>query len=191
MGGKFIIVHRRVTGVGEVTASKDWVTTVTKDLMYLEMDHLSFEEIKNMKKTQFMNKVKCEIRNKIFEKLQKIKLSHSKVNMIKHNVIKIQKYLQPNQAKMSKDEAQLIFRLRCRVTETKNNLKRKYTSLECRACGLEIETQEHIIICKELNGKEEVEEVQYKKLLNGTVLEKLKIARKFKRNMDILESKMD
>ena len=98
-----------------------------------------------------------ETRNKIFEKLQKIKLSHSKVNMIKHNVIKIQKYLQPNQAKMSKDEAQLIFRLRCRVTETKNNLKRKYTSLECRACGLEIETQEHIIICKELNGKEEVE----------------------------------
>ena len=38
--------------------SKDWVTTVTKDLIYLEMDHLSFEEIKNMKKTNVKSEKK-------------------------------------------------------------------------------------------------------------------------------------
>ena len=170
--------------------SKDWVTTVTEDLKYLDLDNLCFDEIKNMKKAHFMNKVKSEIKIRLFEKLQNIKLSHSKVNKIKHNGLRIQKYLKPNKSKMSKEEAQLIFKLRCRVTETKNNLKRKYTTLECRACGLEEETQEHIMVCKELNEKKEIEEFEYEKLLHGTVIKQLQIARKFKRNMDILERKI-
>ena len=143
-----------------------------------------------MKKAHFMNKVKCEIRIRLFEKLQNIKLSHSKVNKIKHNGLRIQKYLKPNKSKMSKEEAQLIFKLRCRVTLTKHNLKRKYTTLECRACGLEEETQEHIMVCKELNEKKNIEEFEYEKLLHGTVIKQLKIARKFKSNMDILERKI-
>ena len=46
----------------ELRTSKDWVTTVTEDLKYLELDNLCFYEIKNMKKAHFMNKVKCEIK---------------------------------------------------------------------------------------------------------------------------------
>ena len=52
----------------------------------------------------------------------------------------MQKYLKPNKSKMSKEEAQLVFKLRCRVTETKVNLKRKYDNLECEACGLKKKT---------------------------------------------------
>ena len=63
----------------------------------------------------------------------------------------MQKYLQPNKSKMSKEEAQLIFKLRCRVTETKVNLKGKYDKLECEACGIEEENQQHILVCTELN----------------------------------------
>ena len=70
---------------------------------------------------------------------------------------------------MNKEEAQIIFKLR-------TNMKGSYENLECTACGLEEE-----------NGKDE--EVNYEKLLNATVSEKLIIARKFKEKFEILESK--
>jgi hypothetical protein len=126
---------------------KDWVTSVINDLKYLNMENLSMEMIRSMKRTSFMNKIKEKINLKAFEKLQKVKESHSKVKEIQHNLIKIQKYLQPNSIKITREEAQLIFQLRCRVTETKVNLRGKYDNLECEACGLEKETQQHIIEC--------------------------------------------
>ena len=67
------------------------------------------------------------------------------------------------------------------------NFRRKYDNLECRACGLEEETQKHIIICEQLNRKEE-EETKYEKIFNGIVIEKLKVSQKFKENFDILEN---
>ena len=72
---------------------------------------------------------------------KKKKKSHSKVKQLNHNTIKMQTYLQ----------AQLIFKLRCKVTEVKVNLKGSYDYLECGACGLEEESQKHIIQCEKLN----------------------------------------
>ena len=46
---------------------------------------------------------------------------------------------------MLKEDAQLVFKLRCRVTGVKINMRGKYDNLECEACGLEEETQQHII----------------------------------------------
>ena len=89
---------------------------------------------------------------------------------------------------MHKEEAQLIFKLRCRVTEVKNNLKGSYKSLECRACGIEEETQKHILECNMLNTIGKDEEVKYEKIYNGTVREKLKIARKLIENFEVLEN---
>ena len=37
------------------------------------------------------------------------------------------------------------------MTQIKVNLKGKYDTLECDACGKEEETQEHILVCEELN----------------------------------------
>ena len=79
-------------------------------------------------------------------------------------------------------------KLRCRVTEAKVNLKGKYDELECGACGSEEETQQHIIKCEELNKNKDSAEVEYSKLLNGTVLEKLKIANVFEDNFKSLEA---
>ena len=76
----------------------------------------------------------------------------------------MQKCFQPNSVKITKEEAQLIFQLRCRVTKTKINLRGKYDDLECEACGLEEESQQHIIECTELNKtKKEQEELKYEK----------------------------
>ena len=166
---------------------KDWVTTVMDDLEYLDMKNLSMEEIRKMKKTSFMKIIKEKNQIKVFEKLTKEKLSHSKVKHVEHNCIIIQKYLLPNSMIMKKEEAQLIFHLRCRVTEVKNNLKGKYDQLECGACGLFEEDQKHILECEVLNRNKTIQDIKYEKIFNGTVAEKLKIARIYSENFAKLE----
>ena len=142
-----------------------------------------------MKRTQFRHLIRKRIEEKTLQKLENIKKSHSKVKNVKHEILYMQKYLQPNSVKISKEEAQVIFKLRCQVTEVKKNFKRKYVNLECRACKSEEEDQKHLIRCKILNQK--VEDLEYEKIYNGTVEEKVKIARKFMTNFKILEQEYD
>ena len=170
---------------------KDWVTTVLDDLDYLNIKELDFQTIKNIKQTEYMKIIKQKVREKSFEKLENLKKSHTKVEDVEHSCIVMQKYLQPNTTKITKDEAQLIFKLRCKVTEAKVNLKGTYDNLECGACGISEETQQHIIECKELNKNKNSENIIYSKILNGTVIETLKIAKLFKENYDKLENMMN
>ena len=98
----------------------------------------------------------------------------------------MQKYLQPNTTNIKKEEAQLTFSLRCRVTKVKNNMKGNYDSLYCRGCKIAEESQKHIVQeCKILN--DDNQKIEYEKILNGTIQEKLKIARKFQENYMKLE----
>ena len=168
------IVNRFFQAQLKNPTQKDWVTTVKNDLEYLDMKGCSMENIMKMKKISFVKTIKEKNRIKVFEKLTMAKTSHSKVRKVEHSYIKIQKYLQPNSMKMTREEAQLIFHLRCRVTEAKNNSKGKYDNLECGACGLFEENQQHILECKVLNKEKSTEEIKYENLLNGTVEEKLK-----------------
>ena len=90
-----------------------------------------------------------------------LKASHSKVKHIEHETIKIQKYLLPNSCKITKEDAQLIFNLRCRTVKIKQNMKEMFDDMKCRACGLEDETQIHIIQdCKTLRKKQRRHEYQ-------------------------------
>ena len=66
------------------------------------MENLDFEMIRRMKKARFMKEIKQSIQKKTLEKLQKEKESHSKVKEIEHKSIQMQKYLQPNNVKMTK-----------------------------------------------------------------------------------------
>ena len=169
---------------------KDWVSMALEDLEYLELSHLGLEGVKIMKKQIFRRLLNQKVEEKAFEKLENTKRSHSKVDKIEHGGIIMQKYLQPNTTNIKKEEAQLIFMLRCRVTNVKTNLKGKYDSLCCRACKISDESQKHIIEeCKILNKDEQ--NIEYEKLFNGTVQEKLKIARKFQKNYEKLEEMKD
>ena len=67
-------------------------------------------------------------------------------------------------------------------------MKGKYDNFECGACGQDEESQQHILDCPELNKMEKYEKIKYEKLFNGTVADKIKIARRFKENFDILEN---
>ena len=165
----------------------DWVSAVLKDLEMLDIN-LEMEQIRMMEKSSFMRVIKEKIRTKTFENMEKIKNSHTKVKNIEHQGMKIQKYLQPNSCKIRKEEAQLIFKLRCRTVRVKRNLKGMFDDMNCTACGLEEETQEHVLICSKLTNNKGDMNVKYEKLFNGTVSEKLMIAKMFKENYEVLEN---
>jgi hypothetical protein len=165
------------------------VTTVLKDLELLGISK-SFEEIKEMKKSSYNALLSKTINNIAFEDLEKLKLSHSKVENVKHKTLQMRKYFMPSDNNATKEEIQTIFKLRCRVTELKTNLKGIYDSYECSLCGGEEETQAHILECPEIEkiNEDKSEVPKYEKLFDNEVKELVNIARKFKQNMTIKEN---
>ena len=94
-------------------------------------------------------------------------------------------YFLPSNINATKDEIQLIFKLRCRMTETKINYKGLYDTYECEICGDEDESQEHILKCTKLvNMNKECSEMPSHDLIfEGNITDQVKIARIFKQNM--------
>ena len=168
---------------------RDWVTMVKNDLEELKIN-LKFEDIKVMKKSEFRAFLKRKIQDKAIEKLEQRKKSHSKVSNIQHGFLEMQTYLKPNKSQVSKEERQLIFELRSRVTEVKMNFKTKYEDLNCKTCKIEEETQKHILECTELDKKDQETKcnLTYEKLFSGNTEEKVMIARIFRKRMEIREN---
>ena len=81
--------------------------------------------------------------------------------------------------------------MRCKVTETKVNMKGMYDNHECVACSKEEESQEHILQCKEIleiNKEYAINDIpEYEKLQNGNVNEQLLISKIFSINMKVIE----
>ena len=148
-----------------------------------------------MKKVTFMKLVKEKINSKAFNDLIKRKENHSKVKMIHHRNMKMQKYLMPTKVKISQQDIELIFKLRCRVTNVKANMKSSYESFECDACGTEEETQEHILKCNTLNNnmklKSENETPEYEEIFHENVKDQTKIAKVFQQKMKLMEKYKD
>ena len=112
---------------------------------------------------------------------------HCKVKNIEYETLEISDYLKPSIYQVCKEEAQLIFKIRCRVTNVKTNQRGKYDDLKCRICKEEEESQEHLIICKDLKTNTEIENVKYEQIFDGTVEEKLQICKKLKSSLKQLE----
>ena len=85
--------------------------------------------------------------------------------------LQMRKYFQPSEANATKEEIQLVFKLRCRMTETKTNFKGLYDTYECDICicGKEDESQSHILECTELvNMNKQITEItNYDKIVEG------------------------
>ena len=78
------LVHKFFQAQLKNMNKKDWVATVLEDLKELDLENLSMVDISNMKKGSFRNLINEKIKIKAFERLQKIKLSHSKVENVEH-----------------------------------------------------------------------------------------------------------
>ena len=97
-------------------SSKDWVTTVIQDLKYLNWS-IEFNEIRKLKKIEFMNTLKRKIEHKTLCDLVKKREMHSKVKILKHPILKMQQYLTSNNENMKNEDRQNIFKMRCRMTK--------------------------------------------------------------------------
>ena len=123
--------------------------------------------------------------------LENIKETHSKVKKILHPRIQMQNYFSPNKVKMSKEDIELIFKLRCKVVNIKMNMKNEYDTYECNVCYSEDESQEHIYKCAEIwkLKEEKYENIHnYEKIISGSVKEKVEVSRIFKDNMKIRDN---
>ena len=74
-----------------------------------------------------------------------------------------------------------------RTTDLKTNFKGMYDFLECSACGLEEESQKHILECSVLISLNEESEAtpKYENLFEGDIKDQMKIAKLFIKNMEI------
>ena len=88
-----------------------------------------------MKLSSFQILVKKAVVKNALKELEKLKLSHSKVEKVKHETLEIQQYFMPSKMKKTKEEIQTIFKMRCRVTELKTNLKGIYVTYEWQGRG--------------------------------------------------------
>ena len=121
-----------------------------------------------------------------------MKENHSKVMGLKHPILKMQQYLMPNDERMKKEDCQIIFQLRSKVTNAKMNQKNRYESYECEVCGLADESQEHVLNCeviREMHNEWDKSEIpSYNKLTDGSIKEKILISKMFSKNMKIIEN---
>ena len=166
---------------------KDWVSRVVMDLEELQLN-VTFVEIQQTSKIKWKNTVKTYIEEKTFKQMESLKSMHTKVKHLKHSRLKMQDYFLPvkSHEKITKEEIQLIFQMRSKVT----NLKMKNEKYECGACFLENESQEHIYDCTEIWKKHKfknIEKPEYEQIMWGSASKKLKVARIFNENMKILE----
>ena len=82
------LVHSFFKKQFETRNKKDWVSTALDDLKKLEIN-LEFSEIKSMKKTSFDNLLKKCTAQKVLKDLDKLKLSHSKVENLSNKELRM------------------------------------------------------------------------------------------------------
>ena len=90
---------------------------------------------------------------------------------------------------MTKEEAQLIFKMRGNMINLKMNMKNQYETFECEMCQIEDMTQKHIYECIKIweFKDEKMGDLKYEEIMTGNVKEKIKIARIFNENFKIHE----
>ena len=100
--------------------------------------------------------------------LNGIKEKHSKVLHIPHNVLEMADYLQPNG--ILNREAKFLFSARCRMVDVGENYGGHHTDMVCPLCKIERDSQEHLLVCSELDtGNTVVSEIsQYGELFGKT-----------------------
>ena len=113
-------------------------------------------------------------------------LTHSKVKDVKHETLDLKTYFLPNAIKATKEEIQIIFKLRCRMTDWKTNMKGIYNTYECPLCGVE-DTQIHILQeCQQIENmnKNKTEGHKYEMLYENDAKVLIEMARKFITNFE-------
>ena len=98
-------------------------------------------------KTSVNSKIEAHARNYLKDKAK----NHTKSEMIAKDKFEKKKYF--SDRRFTKDEVQLLFCLRTRMLECKNNFKMQYQNLHCRICNdpNSLDDEDHILTCSALS----------------------------------------
>ena len=159
---KYIIINRRLSYLKHILntnehelirkvyeaqkrrpVENDWILMVQTDKTEINFKY-NDEQISAMSNSQYKKIIKEKVRKAAFESLLERKETHSKVQAIKYDKFYIQEYL--SSSKFTMREKQLLFKLRTRMLDTKNNFKSMYPgNLQCDYCGFAEQTQRHLL----------------------------------------------
>ena len=112
---------------------------------------MSNAEIQGVSKKVFKSYVTKKVKIKFLQHLNKMKTSHSKSKYLKCDDIKRAEYIKS--PRLSHKEKILLFKLRSRTLDVKENFKNQHKDMLCISCGLFPETQSHLLQCPELVAK--------------------------------------
>ena len=148
------LIHQVLQAQIKKEYKNDWIKQVKQDMTELEIN-LTYDQIKQASKNEFKKFVKETIKKKAFEFLMKKKGTHSKMNELQYNELKLQSYLKPNM-KLTSSETNFALSLRMRMLRVKDNFKTAYPAdqLQCRLCkdNTSVEDQRHLLHCTSING---------------------------------------
>ena len=128
----------------------DWVKLVENDKKVLDLD-ISDEEIEKISKNKFKKIVETKIDKYALQQLNALKSKHSKSQYLQSSSFKTAGYLIDE--RFSKSESQLLFRLRSKTLNVKQNFEKQHTNNLCQTCRLFPETQSHLLQCPEIAPK--------------------------------------
>ena len=134
----------------EYPVKGDWILTVLDDLKKLDIKD-TLDDIREIPKDTFKKIVKAKVKEKAFKYLSELQETHSKSKNIKYYELKLQDYLKADTTDLTIKDKSFIFNARSRMLDVKCNYKDGKSSLLCRRCNAEDESQAHIFKCKALS----------------------------------------
>ena len=167
----------------------DWVTLVESDKKKIGFD-LEDEEIGKLSKNKFKTIVQKKVSNFALSELNQLKSKHSKSNYLLSNSFKTASYLLDDN--FTKQETQLLFRLRSKTLDVKMNFPKQYEyeSKLCAVCKLFPESQSHLLQCPEIAPKLKLvslsdDIIEEKEIYNSDVRKQHSIVRIFSNVLEI------
>ena len=105
----------------------------------------SFDIIRSKSKNSFKNLVKKKTREYTLNKLKSMQNSHSKMNNIKYENIKMQNYF--SRTDLNKEQKQMIFQFRTRMSNFGENYRGGRAQVNCPLCDNHRDKQELSYTC--------------------------------------------
>ena len=108
-------------------------------------------EIQGVSKQVFKRYVTKKVKDEFIRYINDLKRAHSKSEFLECQEIKQAEYIKST--RLSHKEKKLLFKLRSRTLDVKQNFKNQNKDPWCTSCGLFQETQSHLLQCPALAPK--------------------------------------
>ena len=149
----------------EQTTKGDWFEYLLKDFKFIQ-EEMDEDKIRKMDKQTYKNHIKEKVKKAAFDHFLKEKEKHTKLNEVNYTELKIQKYLTSN--KFSNEERNLLYSLRSRCHDSKNNFRKMNKhNLRCIFGCTSLEDQRHtFIICQKIRCQLNLKDTRYENIFS-------------------------